>query len=73
MYVKQLMFFYYIPQQEEKVSFSFPQLFFRLNSEILFLLESPNHPDLFEHSTISRCRENLFVDYFLFLIKCAPF
>ena len=46
MYVKQLMFFYYIPQQEEKVSFSFPQLFFRLNSEILFLLESPNHPAL---------------------------
>ena len=46
MYVKQLMFFYYIPQQEEKVSFSFPQLFFRLNSEILFLLESPNHPVL---------------------------
>ena len=38
--------FYYIPQEEEQVSFSFLQLFFRLNSEILFLLESPNRPAL---------------------------
>ena len=32
--------FYYIP--------GFVQLFFRLTSEILFLLESPNHPEEFD-------------------------
>ena len=46
LHVRIAIVFYYIPRQEEQVSFSFLQLFFRLNTEILFLLESPNHPAL---------------------------
>ena len=40
------MFFLLYSSIREQVYFSFLQLFFHLNSEILFLLESPNHPAL---------------------------
>ena len=42
MYVSQLMFFIIFLDKRSK----FLQLFFGLNSEILYLLESPNHSAL---------------------------